>query len=31
VTAGQKYATALEFAPLPKNVVAKAKAVLAGL
>lgn len=27
-TSGQKYATALEFAPLPKNVVAKDKAVI---
>jgi phosphate transport system substrate-binding protein len=31
VTTGQKYATALEFAPLPKNVVAKDKVVLKGL
>jgi phosphate transport system substrate-binding protein len=31
VTAGQKYATALEFAPLPPKVVAKDKSIIAGL
>ena len=31
VTAGQKYAPALEFAPLPKNVVAKDKSIINGL
>jgi phosphate transport system substrate-binding protein len=31
VTDGQKYGRALEFAPLPKNVVAKSKTVLKGL
>jgi phosphate transport system substrate-binding protein len=31
VTSGQKYAAALEFAPLPKNVVTKAKAIIKGL
>ena len=31
VTAGQKYAAALEFAPLPKNVVTKSKTIIKGL
>ena len=31
VTAGQAYAPALQFAPLPKNVVAKSKSVIKGL
>jgi phosphate transport system substrate-binding protein len=31
VTAGQKYATALEFAPLPQDVVAKDRAIIKGL
>ena len=31
VTSGQKYAKALDFAPLPKNVSAKAKAIIKGL
>jgi phosphate transport system substrate-binding protein len=31
VTSGQKYAAALEFAPLPKNVVTKAKTIIKGL
>ncbi len=31
VTGGQKYTTALEFAPLPRNVATKAKAIIKGL
>jgi phosphate transport system substrate-binding protein len=31
VTSGQKYATPLEFAPLPQNVVAKDKTIIQGL
>jgi phosphate transport system substrate-binding protein len=31
VTGGQQYAAAIEFAPLPKNVVAKDKAIIQGL
>jgi phosphate ABC transporter phosphate-binding protein len=31
VTAGQQFASSLEFAPLPKNVVAKSKAIIKGL
>jgi phosphate transport system substrate-binding protein len=31
VTTGQQYATALDFAPLPQNVVAKDKAIIKGL
>jgi phosphate transport system substrate-binding protein len=31
VTSGQRYAPALEFAPLPTNVVAKDKSIIAGL
>lgn len=31
VTAGQKFAPALEFAPLPPNVAAKAKSIIKGL
>jgi phosphate transport system substrate-binding protein len=31
VTAGQKFAPALEFAPLPQNVVAKDKSIIKGL
>jgi phosphate transport system substrate-binding protein len=31
VTSGQRYATSLEFAPLPKNVVAKDRTIIAGL
>lgn len=31
VTAGQKFAPALEFAPLPQNVVAKDEAIIKGL
>jgi phosphate transport system substrate-binding protein len=31
VTAGQRYAAPLEFAPLPQNIVAKDKAILKGL
>lgn len=31
VTSGQRYATQLQFAPLPPNVVAKDKSVIAGL
>jgi phosphate transport system substrate-binding protein len=31
VTSGQQYASALEFAPLPKNVVTKTKTIITGL
>jgi phosphate transport system substrate-binding protein len=31
VTAGQRYATAFQFAPLPKNVVTKDKSIIEGL
>ena len=31
VTSGQKYAAALEFTPLPKNVVTKTKTIIKGL
>ena len=31
VTAGQQYATALDFAPLPQNVVTKDKSIIKGL